>query len=222
MNYNIYIILCYKYDAIWAGCWEGLKCSWRLSQEKFTQWEVNFSPPSATLAQHWPNIVWASVLSRIRVSLSPQHTPDIDPKLVQCWPTVCDAGPTLNQLWVCVLGVLSIDVLFRWIPQPIDYSRLWFMSLIITLISVGFVDLYLEHESNVQCWLNAGPMCGTLRFLFIPVNMRHWPYIVSMLGQRLWRWPNIETTLRQRIVFAWISVTDKQQWLLSYGNLFLH
>ena len=31
---------------------------------------------------------------------SSQYT---DPILVQCWATVCDAGPTLNQHWVSVL-----------------------------------------------------------------------------------------------------------------------
>ena len=36
-----------------------------------------------------------------------QQTPDIESKLVQCWATVFDAGPTLNQhrfnVW-CLLG----------------------------------------------------------------------------------------------------------------------
>ena len=26
-----------------------------------------------------------------------QQTQDIDPMLIQCWPTVCDAGPPSNQ-----------------------------------------------------------------------------------------------------------------------------
>ena len=36
-----------------------------------------------------------------------QQTRDVHPMLVQCWPTVCDAGPALYQHWVnvsCLLG----------------------------------------------------------------------------------------------------------------------
>ena len=36
-----------------------------------------------------------------------QQTRDIEPLLVQCWSTVYDAGPTLNQQWLnvsCLLG----------------------------------------------------------------------------------------------------------------------
>ena len=38
---------------------------------------------------------------------SARQTREIDPVLVQCWASVCDAGPTLNQLRVnvpCLLG----------------------------------------------------------------------------------------------------------------------
>ena len=27
---------------------------------------------------------------------------DVDPALLQCWPTVADGGPTLNQHWINV------------------------------------------------------------------------------------------------------------------------
>ena len=30
-----------------------------------------------------------------------------DPMLAQCWPIVCDAGPTLNQYWVSISCMLS-------------------------------------------------------------------------------------------------------------------
>ena len=36
-----------------------------------------------------------------------QQTRDVDPMLVQFWPTVCDAGPASNQHWfnaLCSLG----------------------------------------------------------------------------------------------------------------------
>ena len=40
-------------------------------------------------------------------TLRPQHTQDIDHVLVQCWPNVFDAGPTLNEHMdnvPCLLG----------------------------------------------------------------------------------------------------------------------
>ena len=35
---------------------------------------------------------------------------DVDPMLVQCWSTVCDAGPTLNQHWFNVWCLLVIGI----------------------------------------------------------------------------------------------------------------
>ena len=35
---------------------------------------------------------------------------DADPMLVQCWPTICDAGPTSDQHWfnaLCLLGCVQ-------------------------------------------------------------------------------------------------------------------
>ena len=46
---------------------------------------------------------------------SSQQTQDIVPMLVQCWFTVYDAGPTLNQQWdsvSCLLGLMSLPRLF--------------------------------------------------------------------------------------------------------------
>ena len=46
------------------------------------------------LHPHWPNS-------------GTQQTRDIHPRLVQCWTSVVDGGPTLNQSWVnvsCLLG----------------------------------------------------------------------------------------------------------------------
>ena len=40
--------------------------------------------------------------------LPTQQTQDIDPMLVQCWASVVDGGPTLDQHWVDVLCLLGI------------------------------------------------------------------------------------------------------------------
>ena len=39
--------------------------------------------------------------------LTPQQARYTDPRLVQCWPAVYDVGPTLNQPWVNVPGLLG-------------------------------------------------------------------------------------------------------------------
>ena len=42
-------------------------------------------------------------------AIVPHETQDVEPMLIQCWVTVCDVGPTLNQHWVnvfCPLGGL--------------------------------------------------------------------------------------------------------------------
>ena len=49
------------------------------------------------------------------VVISTQQTPDTDPLLDQCWPSVVDGGPTLIQQWVivsCLLGRLSLLIFF--------------------------------------------------------------------------------------------------------------
>ena len=45
---------------------------------------------------------------------SPQQTPDVESVLVQCWATVCDAGPALNQHW---LNAYYLSVI--WADNPL-------------------------------------------------------------------------------------------------------
>ena len=59
-----------------------------------------------------------------------QQTRDIVPMLVQCWSTVYDAGPTLNQQWnnvSCLLGLMCLTRLFhvwrKWTSYAISASR---------------------------------------------------------------------------------------------------
>ena len=39
-----------------------------------------------------------------------QKTPGVEPMLVKCWATVCDAGPALNQHWLIVPYLLGIPL----------------------------------------------------------------------------------------------------------------
>ena len=33
------------------------------------------------------------------ISITTQKTGDVEPMMVYCWTSVCDAGPTLNHYW---------------------------------------------------------------------------------------------------------------------------
>ena len=41
--------------------------------------------------------------------LSTTQTRVFHPMLIQCWPTVCDAGPTLIQRWVNVSDFFDLS-----------------------------------------------------------------------------------------------------------------
>ena len=40
-----------------------------------------------------------------------QQARDVEPMLVQCWATVCDAGPTLNQHWFNASCLCLVDII---------------------------------------------------------------------------------------------------------------
>ena len=66
-------------------------------------------PPSTAIRSVLPcctSCLWQTNASLITMRcLAARY---IDPKLVQCWATVCDGGPTLNQHWINV-GVLILS-----------------------------------------------------------------------------------------------------------------
>ena len=48
-----------------------------------------------------------TVVKRLLFTVISQQTRDVDPMLVYCWPTICNAGPTVYRHWVnvsCLLG----------------------------------------------------------------------------------------------------------------------
>ena len=53
---------------------------------------------------YWITMITCTLIThQVRlVSMGSQQTRDVQPMLVQCWPTVFDAGPTLFQHWVNV------------------------------------------------------------------------------------------------------------------------
>ena len=99
----------------------------------------------------------------------PHQTRAIEPLLVQCWSSVYDAGPTLNQQWLngsCLL--VSLEYLFR-------FQAVCTFTIFIRLTSCSIIFFY---------WM---PICGGN----IPTNTKHLYNIGSTLTQRLRRWSNI-------------------------------
>ena len=75
--------LCSKHETL-AQCW------------------FDAGPPLTTLGQHQYGIgstyrvCW---VSRHRFTLTLLVIRSVRPRMIKCWPTVCDAGPTSNQHW---------------------------------------------------------------------------------------------------------------------------
>ena len=101
------------------------------------------------------------------------HLWDIYSILIQCWTTVCDIGPTLNQHW----------------DNMVWYSHRW-------------SGKWLRRKTCIRAWsyTDSGALyCFAVGF---PLNTQRQPNAVSMLGQRLRRWPNIDPASSRSLVFA--------------------
>ena len=57
--------------------------------------------------RRWVNVILA--LGHRVYDLPTQQTRDIEPLLIQCWASVVDGGPTLNQQWLNVACLLGSD-----------------------------------------------------------------------------------------------------------------
>ena len=108
-----------------------------------------------------------------------QQTRDVRPKLVQSWPTVCDAGPTLNQLCASVSCLRA----YRLSGSCNCFGK---VSKNRSRHDLPFSMIKSEVHSTTRN----------------PANTGHPPNAVSMLGQRQKRWVNIETALGECPVFA--------------------
>ena len=81
-----------------------------------------------------------------------QQTPDPNPMLVQCWPTICNAGPASNKPWIsascllgCNTGLVVLTAGGEYKPTPTEY-----------LLNVGpaspvMVSIYSALVST-SCW----------------------------------------------------------------------
>ena len=91
-----------------------------------------------------------------------QQARDVDPMLVQCWPTVCNAGPASNQHWFnasCLLGLRSIARLSAYCWRQVQADT---------------------DPMSVKCWASV-PDAGQYSFspsqyfmLAVPACWRYW------------------------------------------------
>ena len=105
----------------------------------------------------------------------------IKPILFYCWPTVFDAGPTLNQYWYNVLCLLAADTGSTLLSS--DRANIYDVASTSTPIG----------STSRLCWFTVYktshvPLCVELMLFF-------------MLGRRRRRRANIKTALVYRPVF---------------------
>ena len=110
-----------------------------------------------------------------------KHTPskhDVDPMLVQCWPTICDAVPASNQHWFnasCLLGCVQSS-------KHKTFVQYWtnFEDVVPTLYNC---------YTNVLCLLGIAAWSGiACSLLLAAITSRHRPNVCKMLVQRRRCW----------------------------------
>ena len=114
---------------------DGLHCHVLPSQTIYRHRSIALLPPASSI--HWLNagtVVWAAgpMLSQyLQIQISPTPTKTRWPISFDCWYTVYDAGPTLNQLVFAgqySLGLYSANI-FRYQfcpPQQRHVDQCWF------------------------------------------------------------------------------------------------
>ena len=150
----------------------------------FTQCWFNVVPLSGTVTQHGTSTGWAPA----------QQTRHVEPMLVQCWLTVYDVGPALNQHWFnvsCLLGGIC--------RMYCDVRRQTAVTVTFQVNSLSVVCLCCEYYGLLLSSLPGYRFCVWRGY---PANTRHCAIVGSMLVQRRRRWTNIKPTMTQCLVFA--------------------
>ena len=101
----------------------------------------------------------------------------------------------------------------RRLPTILTFTRGWGRN-----IFVSFKPPRPGTEPRTLAWKAAvltttlGPPPAISRVCpYIPANTRRWTIAGLMLGHRLRRWPNIELTMVQRLVFARMIIDNSRQ-----------
>ena len=121
------------------------------------------------------SISWATVLRCVKYNVACQNyqqTRDVDPMLVQFWPTIYDAGPASNQHWfnaLCLLGFGSgSGYCWRQLQADTDPMsvKCWVSIAVVGqypfspsqyfMLAVPACWLY-RHDALNQSWGDVGP-----------------------------------------------------------------
>ena len=95
-----------------------------------------------------------------RYSVNTRQTPDGSPVLVQCWPSVCDAGPTLNQHWTsvsCLLGggrstvYRLVGYVMMLICQSWEVHPLYYLNDLLLNKLVCSINVQLPSNRRIPC-----------------------------------------------------------------------
>ena len=93
--------------------------------------------------------------------------------------------------------------LLRWICC--DHAAV-FRIISVSKVVMAFTCRQMQQQDGIRLytssWLVGQPMLYDLYWSVFPVNTGRSTNVVLMLIQRLWRWPNIKTTLVKCPVFA--------------------
>ena len=136
-------------------------------------------------------------------------------RFFSCWSTVDDNDPTTKQPWLdvwlinregdfwglcedCCIHVGPPSTMLAHHENNVFQCQVWLGSAAKTVVSC-WAAVYDAGPTWIQVWLSPGMfgVCGE----DCAANTRRSAKVVSMLGHRLRRCPNIETTLAERLLF---------------------
>ena len=124
-----------------------------------------------------------------------QQTRDIGPKLAEYWPSVCDAGPTFNQLWVNVPCLL-----------------------VVALADASTSEWVIGRDRN-PARTSTTPDRTVLHGIHYPANTKHLYNIYTMLGQRRRRSGRRCINVIQMFCVCWVPIQHHPD-IMLYMRLF--
>ena len=144
-------------------------------------------------------------LKAMAAAVASQRLRYTDPTLVQCWTSVCDAGPTLNQHWVtasCLLGYRQGGIAaWRVPPRLIHISQ---------QIHSPNVDLMLGRCRGR--WPKANLMLGQ-RLVLDAISLENYPPITDICAEK---YPASGPTLAQWICYFQLIIKNKKVICYNY------
>ena len=146
--------------------------------------------------------------------MTAQQTRDIEPLLFQCWSTVYDAGPTLNQQWLNASCLLGVDSGGGGGQYPGDriypcYKLTWRRPSTLSQLRISTAaktqNIVTTHSSSIHSYdvLVSQAITSTQRVVdmckaLTTTHEKHRPNSGLTLGQHFQRWPNINLGLSRR------------------------